>query len=71
MLNFVADMSESSARTIANYVDNLQAYVLRTLNENRFHPFYFQRVQTSDHEDYPLYLNFFQWFLQQCYCQIL
>ncbi len=40
------------------------------LNENRLHPFYFQRVQALKPADYPFRLNFCKWVMQQCALQL-
>lgn len=69
ILNIVDETPRTSTRAIARRVHVSQPTVWRVLNEERLHPFHIQRVQALQASDYPLRVEFCQWFLQQCALQ--
>ncbi|GFU32085.1 uncharacterized protein TNCV_3833351 [Trichonephila clavipes] len=64
ILNTV-DNPSTSSRAVGRALGVSHQSVLRTLHEDRMHPYHLQRVQAITPDDYPRRLNFATWYLQQ------
>ncbi|GFX20077.1 uncharacterized protein TNCV_1436371 [Trichonephila clavipes] len=65
ILNTVDNNPSTSSRAVGRALGESHQSVLRTLHEDRMHPYHLQRVQTITPDDYPRRLNFATWYLQQ------
>ncbi|GFU34937.1 uncharacterized protein TNCV_2992291 [Trichonephila clavipes] len=65
ILSTVDNNFSTSLRAVGSALGVSHQSVLRTLHEDRMHPYHLQRVQTITPDDYSRRLNFATWYLQQ------
>ncbi|GFY25494.1 uncharacterized protein TNCV_2486141 [Trichonephila clavipes] len=65
ILNTVDNNPSTSSRAVGRALGVSHQSALRTLHEDRMHPYHLQRVQAITPDDYPRRLNFDTWYLQQ------
>ncbi|GFU34270.1 uncharacterized protein TNCV_4976271 [Trichonephila clavipes] len=65
ILNTVDNNPSTCSRAVGRALGMSHQSVLRTLHEDRMHPYHLQRVQAITPDDYPRRLNFAFWYLHQ------
>lgn len=65
ILEMVEDDPTISTRAIATQVDVSHSKVWKTIRQEQYYPYHYQRVQALQPEDHPRRVEFCQWFLQQ------
>nr|CAI5834537.1 unnamed protein product [Callosobruchus analis] len=66
ILNNLLERPSLSTRTIGKSINLSNSIVWRVLREQMLHPYKFTQVQALEPQDYPLRLQFCNWFSEKC-----
>nr|CAH7724458.1 unnamed protein product [Callosobruchus chinensis] len=66
ILNNILERPSFSTRTIGKSINVSNNIIWRVLREQMLHPYKFTQVQALEPQDYPLRLQFCNWFSEKC-----